>query len=137
VLRAFPLCTCCRHYPGTATRILLHSFTQSYQPSPIWLSDRPVQRPFRGLLSVHSRYGLHTRAVTLFCDTLHPRLQPFRYLHSCSGCFRLERSPGRTFTYWKTPPFHGARHKQSVYKLPFNCRLILKSDVWTPPSYLK
>ena len=23
-----------------------------------------------GLLGVHSRYGLHTRAVTVFCDTL-------------------------------------------------------------------
>ena len=40
------------------------SLTQSYQPSPIWPSGRPVQRPFRGLLSVHSRYGLHTRAAT-------------------------------------------------------------------------
>ena len=25
---------------------------------------RPVHCPFRGLLGVHSRYGLHTRAVT-------------------------------------------------------------------------
>src|SRR4029077_2247134 len=31
-----------------------------------------------------------------------------RHLHSCSGCFRLERSPGGTCTHWKTPPFHGA-----------------------------
>jgi hypothetical protein len=36
----------------------------------IWQSGRPVHRPFRGLLSVHSRYGLHTRAVTEFRDTL-------------------------------------------------------------------
>ena len=40
------------------------SFTQSYQPSPRWRPGRPVQRPFRGLLSVHSRYGLHTCAAT-------------------------------------------------------------------------
>ena len=40
------------------------SFTQSYQPSPKWRSGRPVQPPFRGLLGVHSRYGLHTRAAT-------------------------------------------------------------------------
>ena len=70
------------------------SLTQSYQPSPKWLSGRPVQRPFRGLLSVHSRYGLHTRAATIFCGTLHRRLQPLRCLHSCSGCFRLERIAG-------------------------------------------
>jgi transposase len=38
--------------------------TQPYQPSPITLSGRPAHRPFRGLLSVHSRCGPHTRAVT-------------------------------------------------------------------------
>ena len=26
----------------------------------------------------------------------------------CSGCFRLERSPGGTCTHWKAPPSHGA-----------------------------
>jgi hypothetical protein len=35
------------------------SVTPSCQPS-----GRPAHRPFRGLLGVHSRYGLHTRAVT-------------------------------------------------------------------------
>jgi hypothetical protein len=39
-------------------------FTQPYQPSPKGSSGRPAHRPFRGLLGVHSRYGLHTRAVT-------------------------------------------------------------------------
>jgi hypothetical protein len=32
-------------------------------------------------------------------------------LHSCSGCFRLERSPGGTCTHWKAPPYHGAHPK--------------------------
>src|SRR5450631_2763370 len=45
-------------------------FTQPYQPSPKGSSGRPAHRPFRGLLGVHSRYGLHTRAVTVFRDTL-------------------------------------------------------------------
>ncbi len=36
-----------------------------------------------------------------FRDTLYRRLQPFRHLHDCSGCFRLERSPGGTCTHWK------------------------------------
>ena len=31
---------------------------------------RPAHRPFRGLLGVHSRCGLHTRAVTVFRDPL-------------------------------------------------------------------
>jgi hypothetical protein len=35
------------------------------------------------------------------------RLQPLRYLHDCSGCFRLGRLPGGTCTHWKAPPFHG------------------------------
>src|ERR1700720_3047937 len=45
-------------------------FTQPCQPSPIWQSGRPAHCPFQGLLGVHSRYGLHTRAVTVFRDTL-------------------------------------------------------------------
>src|SRR5262245_42596533 len=44
--------------------------TQSYQPSPKGLPGRPAHCPFRGLLGVHSRYGLHTRAVTVSRDTL-------------------------------------------------------------------
>src|SRR5258706_7444110 len=36
------------------------------------------------------------------------RLQPLRYLHDCSDCFRLERLPGGACTPWKAPPLHGA-----------------------------
>ena len=64
VLRALSLCTCCRHYPGAAAGRTLRSFTQPYQPSPEGVPGRPAHRPFRGLLSVHSRCGPHTRAVT-------------------------------------------------------------------------
>ncbi len=35
-------------------------------------------------------------------DTLYQRLQPFRHLHDCFGCFRLERWPGGTRTHWKS-----------------------------------
>src|ERR1700686_4938395 len=45
-------------------------FPQPYQPSPIWPSGRPAHCPFRGLLGVHSRCGLHTRAVTVYRDPL-------------------------------------------------------------------
>jgi hypothetical protein len=64
--------------------------THPCQPSPIPLSRRPAHRPFRGLLSVHSRCGLHTCAVTK-CVTAIRGLQTFRRLHACPGCFRLER----------------------------------------------
>src|SRR5450631_1994223 len=93
-------------------------FTQPYQPSPKGLSGRPAHCPFRRLLSVHSRYGLHTRAVT---NSRHAnrRLQPLRYLHDCSDCFRLERLPGGACTHWKAPPFHGARHKRPFHDHSF------------------
>ena len=101
MLRASPLCTCHRHYPGAATGCPLRSLPQSWQPSPKWRPGRPTHCPFRGLLSVHSRYGLHTRWITQG-DPLHQRLQPLRYLHDCSDCFRLERKlPGGTFTHRK------------------------------------
>ena len=70
VLRTLSLCTCCRHYPGAAAGRIIRSFAQPYQSSPKGLSGRPAHRPFRDLLGVHSRYGLHTRAVTVYRDTL-------------------------------------------------------------------
>src|SRR5450432_3572806 len=36
----------------------------------IWMTGRPAHHPFRGMLGVNSRYGLHTRAVTVYRDTL-------------------------------------------------------------------
>ena len=61
----------------------------------------------------HSRYGLHTRAATNSWHAFR-RLQLFRHLHSCSGCFRLERSPGGIFTHRKAPPLHGAHPIRSL-----------------------
>src|SRR5258705_3465198 len=81
VLRTLSLCTCCRHYPGAAAgRTLRSAFTQPYQPSPKGLSGRPAHCPFRGLLGVHSRYGLPTLAVTNPCH-VNPRLHQLRCLH--------------------------------------------------------
>ena len=54
------------------------------------------------------------RSVTLrpahspshLCDPLHQRLQPLRYLHDCSGCFRLEQKlPGGACTHWEIAAF--------------------------------
>src|SRR5271156_2185276 len=119
VLRALSLCTCCRHYPGAADRRTCRSkIAHPYQPSPIPLSGRPAHRPFRGLLGVYSRCGLHTRAVTKFVTAIRG-LQTFRHLHACPGCFRLERSPGGPCTHWKTPPSHGARGERP-FQVPQN-----------------
>jgi hypothetical protein len=115
VLRALSLCACCRHYPGTATGgVYFARFPPSYQPSPKGWSGRPVHRPFRGLLSVHSRYGLHTCWITLR-DPLHQRLQPVRHLPDCSDCFRPERcSRVGLAPTGKTPPYHGAHPTPSL-----------------------
>src|SRR5262249_36233286 len=51
--------------PGAAAGRMVSLVTQPYQPSPKGSSGRPAHRPFRGLLGVHSRYGLHTRAVPI------------------------------------------------------------------------
>ena len=59
--------------------------------------------------SAFTRVAARTLAPSPICDALHRRLQPFRHLHDCSGCFRLERSPGGALTHWKAPPSHGAR----------------------------
>ena len=50
--------------PAQRLGVFFALLTHPYQPSPKGLSGRPAHCPFRGLLSVHSRYGLHTRAVT-------------------------------------------------------------------------
>src|SRR5713101_6206591 len=105
-----------------------------YAPLPT-LRRRPrgrlrTDRGRRGLLLLH-RSGLsphtpcqspgaltHVAARTLarspIRDPLSRRLQTFRRLHACSGCFRLERLPGGPCTHWKAPPCHGAHPK-----LPF------------------
>src|SRR6202035_5504573 len=73
----FPCCVrfpCVHAVATTPTQrlgaLLRSHFTQPCQPSPIWQSGRPAHCPFRGLLGVPSRYGLHTRAATVFRDTL-------------------------------------------------------------------
>ena len=52
--------------------------------------------------SAFTRVTACTLALSPIRDTLNRRLQPFRYLHDCSGCFRLERLPGGTYTHWKS-----------------------------------
>jgi hypothetical protein len=60
----FPCVLAAATTPAQRLGVLFRSVTQPCQPSPKGLSGRPAHRPFRGLLSVHSRCGLHTRAVT-------------------------------------------------------------------------
>lgn len=108
----FPCAHAAATTPAQRLNVSFAHFIQTYQSSPKGLSGRPVHCPFRGLLGVHSRCGLHTRAVT---NSRHAnrRLQPLRYLHDCSDCFRLERLPGGACTHWKAPPLHGAHPQRT------------------------
>ena len=107
MLRALSLCTCCRQYPGAATGRRLRSSHPAVSAFPELQSGRPAHRPFRAC-SAFTRVAARTLAPSPICDQLHRRLQPFRHLHDCSGCFRLERSPGGAYTHWKAPPSHTA-----------------------------
>ena len=93
----FPCAHAVATTPAQRRTVLPCSPTPSYQPSPKGSSGRPVHRPLRGLLTVHSRYGLHTRAATRICGSLYRRLQPLRYLHDGSDYFRLEHFAGWGF----------------------------------------
>ena len=64
-----------------------------------------------GLFEAYSafiRITARTLALPPIRGSLIRRLQTFRHLHACSGCFRLERLPGGACTRWKAPPLHGA-----------------------------
>src|SRR5262249_60792628 len=78
--------------PAQRLGVWFRSVTHPYQPSLIWRSGRPAPPPFRGLLGVHSRYGLHTRAVTKSWHAF-PRLPLFCSPHTLPACFRLGRLP--------------------------------------------
>jgi len=80
------------------------SSTQWCQPSPKGSSGRPAHRHFRGLLGVHSRYGPHTRAVTVNRDPLPEGFQSLRYLHDCSGLL-----PAGAFAGWGLHPLEKRR----------------------------
>ena len=88
-------------------------FIQMYQPCP-----KGCRVGLRIVLfedcSAFTRVAARTLARSPICDQLPRRLQPFCYLHDCSGCFRLERLPGGACTHWKAPPCHGAHVKRTL-----------------------
>jgi hypothetical protein len=76
-------------------------------------STSRLSRPLQRSLTLRPAYS-----PSHFQDPLHRRLQPFRYLHDCSDCHRLERKlPGGICTRWKTVPLHGAHDKGRYHSL--------------------
>src|SRR5512132_1456826 len=105
------------------------SLTQPYQPSPKWQSGRPAHCPFRGLLGVHSRYGLHTRAVTVYRDTLSEGFSHFvtsmtaPVASGWSGC-RVGLAPTGKRRLVTARARSGLMHcnKQRLYSIPSSAR---------------
>src|SRR6266853_3265884 len=115
VLRTLSLCTCCRHYPGAAAGRMVSLGNPAVSAFP----ERVIGSACASSFSL-ARRSLALRPAHSRCHqfvTRFPRLQPLRHLHSCSGCFRLERSPGGTCTHWKAPPYHGAHPMQTFARL--------------------
>ena len=103
VLRALSLCTCCRHYPGTATggpALLIppaiSAFPERVVGSACASSFSRLARRSLALRPAHSRCHQFVARFT-------QRLQPVRHLPDCSGCFRLEHFAG-----WDLHPLESA-----------------------------
>jgi hypothetical protein len=94
---------------------------------PKFRVGRLLHYGFRGLFSVHSRYGLQTRQVAL-CDPLHRRLRRLCCLHRRSNCYRVERSSSRaglSFPLWTSAfsrrtdksPLHSSSNQTDVNRI--------------------
>src|SRR5262249_23820645 len=93
VLRSFSLCTCCRHYPGAAAGCIPCSSRPTVSAFPGRVTGSACTSTFsrlaRRLLALRPAHSHGHQFVTAI-----RRLQPFRYLHDCSDCFRRERIAG-------------------------------------------
>src|SRR5213083_65486 len=99
----------------------------AHSPSRISLPRKGYRVGLRIVLfeacSAFTRVAACTLALPPIRGTLIRRLQPFRYLHDCSGCFRMERLPGGTHTHWKAPPCHGAHPLRTLDSEPASLQL--------------
>src|SRR5215472_4469932 len=102
VLRALSLCTCCRQYPGAAagrnprsSHPAVAAFPDTAVGSACTSTFSSLARRLLALRPAHSRGHQFVTAIR--------RLQPFRYLHDCSDCFRRERIAG-----WALHPLDSA-----------------------------
>jgi hypothetical protein len=98
----FPCVHAAATTPAWRLAVLPCSSNQPYQPSPEWPPGRPTHRPFRGLLGIHSRCGLHTRAVTVYRDN-YPKASDI----SSPPCL-LRLLPAGAFAGWGFHPLESA-----------------------------
>jgi hypothetical protein len=87
------ICICRRYYPGRFDGNLFARTFQSPSAFPESQAGRVLQRPFRGLHSVH--IARLTDLPSRLRDPLHLRLHQLRCLHCCSDYYRVERTSSR------------------------------------------
>jgi hypothetical protein len=80
-------------------------------------AGRPLRCPFRGLLGVHSRYGLHARQVAFvtLCTRGFSSLVASTAALIATGW--SEPVPGRVYPRCGPPPFHGAPEYATIRPL--------------------
>src|SRR5262245_30794289 len=126
----------CVHAVATTPAQRLGAF-RSLPPSHISLPRKGYRVGLRIVLFEVCSAFTHVTACTLAPspnrDALHRRLRLFRHLHSRSGCFRLERSPGGPCTHWKAPPFHGA-HPSPTSKVDSDTGFMEYDREWISPA---
>jgi hypothetical protein len=94
------LCTCCRQYPGAAAgRNPRSSHPAAFPDSAVGSAcTSTFSRLARRSHTLRPAHSPGHQVVTAIRG-----LQPFRYLHDCSDCFRLERIAG-----WALHPLESA-----------------------------
>ena len=97
----------CVHAAATTPAQRLGPCFAHFHPSRVSLPRNESRVGLRIVLfeacSAFTRVAACTLAPSpYFVTRFTRRLQPFRFLHSCSGCFRLERLPGGACTHWKS-----------------------------------
>src|ERR1700692_751134 len=112
----------CVHAVATTPAQRLGGLRRSFTPAVSAFPERVVGSACASSFSRLARRSLALRPAHSRCHRIswhaNQRLQPLRYLHDCSGCFRLERLPGGTYTHWKAPPFHGAHPSRTFDLVP-------------------
>jgi hypothetical protein len=129
----FPCVHACRHYPGAAAGHTLRLLRPAVSAFPERLSVGLRIVLFEDC-SAFTRVTACTLALSPIRDTLIEALQPLRYLHDCSDCFRLERLPGGVRTHRKAPPCHGAHPFQTFRFARRNSTVCCRRRSLCPPS---
>ena len=100
VLRAFPLCTCCRQYPGAVTGIVICSNSSSHISFPRMENRVSLHIVLFEACSAFIRITACTLAPSPYIVTVSPKASASSLPPNCFGSFRPEQLPGGSLTHW-------------------------------------